>query len=115
MQDVRVTCVSAAARASLLTALCKMVDGVDWGNGTLTYMAFESLDDELGVRIFGRWRSRAEMERFVRREDVVAFWMENKEFVKGMDQRLYVPNGKGWLHRGSGYAGEQSGGEKAKI
>ncbi|OAL56664.1 hypothetical protein IQ07DRAFT_14262 [Pyrenochaeta sp. DS3sAY3a] len=108
MQDIRITCVSASARAALLTSLNALVDSVTPGeDGTLTYMAFESLDDGLGARIFGRWRSREDMEGFVRREGVNAFWMGSKEGVRAMEQRLYVPNGKGWLHRGSGYPGEK--------
>jgi hypothetical protein len=42
------------------------------------------------------------MEAFVRREDGVGFWMMGKEWIKGMEQRIFVGNGKGWLHRGVG-------------
>ena len=115
MQDMRITCLSPSARASFSTALKALVDSIDGSDGTLTYMAFQSLDDDVGARIFGRWRTREDMERFVRRKDVIAFWMENKEYAKGMEQRLYVPNGKGWLHRGRGYAGEKVEGGRAKI
>jgi len=52
------------------------------------------------------------MEWFVRRGVVNGFWMENKDRVKAMDQRLYVPNGKGWLHRASSFAGEKGGRSK---
>lgn len=93
MQDMRIVCTSPNARSSLLSSLCTLVDGVDGTNGTSTYMAFESLDDDVGARIYGRWESRTEMEIFIRRADVNAFWMANKEYVRGMEQRLYVPNG----------------------
>lgn len=113
MQDIRITCVSPSARAALLSSLGKLVEGVTGSSGTLTYMTFSSLDDEVGARIYGRWKTRADMEAFVRRPDVNAFWMEDKDHVRTMEQRLYVPNGKGWLHRGKGYAGEKTG--MAKI
>lgn len=118
MQDIRITCISPTARTTLLRSLRSLVDTVGARSkeedGTLTYMAFESLDDEVGARIYGRWRTRGNLEHFIRGADVNAFWTENKELVKAMEQRLYVPNGKGWLHRGSGYAGEEKDG-KAKI
>lgn len=127
MQDIRITCVSPSARESLLSSLSSLVASVERAgstdsggeSGVLTYMAFVSVDDETGVRIFGRWATRAGMEGFIRGEGVVGFWMANKENVRAMEQRLYVPNRKGWLHRGrgSGYAGEQEQekGLKAKI
>ncbi|KAF2021864.1 hypothetical protein BU24DRAFT_488198 [Aaosphaeria arxii CBS 175.79] len=114
MQDVRVTCVSASARDTLLSSLATLVSWAEGTQGTLSYMAFKSLDDEVGVRIFGRWRERRDMEAFMRSGEVVGFWMEGKEGIKGMEQRGYVENGKGWLHRGvgSGFAGERKGEER---
>ncbi|KAF2030287.1 hypothetical protein EK21DRAFT_65875 [Setomelanomma holmii] len=113
MQDIRVICISPASQSLLLNSLKTLVDSIEPSTETLTYMAFASLDDDVGVRIYGRWKTREDMERFIRRADVNAFWMGNKEHVRAMEQRLYVPNGKGWLHRGSGYAGEK--GSQAKI
>lgn len=109
MQDVRITCISSITREGLLAALKILVNGVKGNEGTLTFMAFASLDDGVGARLFGRWKNREKMERFIRRDDVNGFWMENKEHVKAMEQRLYVPNGRGWLHRGSGHAGDKGG------
>jgi len=114
MQDVRISCTSPEAMAALLPGLKMLVGGVDGSGGTLTYMAFRGLDDEVSARIYGRWKTREDMEAFIRRADVNGFWMQNKEHVRAMEQRLYVPNGKGWLHRGSGYAGEKER-VKAKI
>lgn len=114
MQDIRINCVSAEALAALLPALKNFVDGVDASGGTLTYMAFRGLDDDVSARIYGRWKTRGDLEAFIRRANVNGFWMANKEHVRAMEQRLYVPNGKGWLHRGSGYAGEKKG-VKAKM
>ncbi|CAO2657445.1 Nn.00g035710.m01.CDS01 [Neocucurbitaria sp. VM-36] len=116
MQDIRITCVSPTSRSALLESLRKLVDGVGTSEaeGTLTYMAFLSLDDDVGARVYGRWKTREGLERFIRREDVNEFWAGNKHHVRAMEQRLYVPNGQGWLHRGTGYAGEKKAG-KYKI
>lgn len=119
LQDVKITCTGAEARERLLGALSRLVGGVmgeERGNGgkggVYTYMAFACLDDDVGVRIMGRWKGRSDMEAFVRRADVGAFWAEGKEKIARMEQRLYLPNGKGWLHRGSGFAGDEKGGTK---
>ncbi|KAF1842348.1 uncharacterized protein K460DRAFT_420266 [Cucurbitaria berberidis CBS 394.84] len=110
MQDIRITCNSPAARAAIIDSLSKLVNTVDGSEeGTLTYMGFSSLDDDVGVRMYGRWRSREDFECFIRRDEVNNFWAGNKSSVRAMEQRLYVPNGKGWLHRGTGYAGEDKG------
>jgi hypothetical protein len=118
--DIRVTSTSPA----LLTSLATLVHNIeqqerslrstDETSSTLTYMAFASLDNETGLRILGRWKTREDMESFVRRKDVVGFWMTGKEWIKGMEQRVYVGNGKGWLHRGvgSGFAGDGVKGAK---
>jgi quinol monooxygenase YgiN len=120
--DIRITSTSPSTRPALLSSLTTLVNSVEMqerfrradgkASGTLTYTAFASLDDETGVRIFGRWKTREDMEAFVRRDDVLGFWMKIKEVVKGMEQRMYVGNGKGWLHRGvgSGFPGENEGG-----
>ncbi|KAF2659220.1 hypothetical protein K491DRAFT_689345 [Lophiostoma macrostomum CBS 122681] len=127
MQDMRMTCTSPSARETLLSSLSSFVSALhseslsardeSLKNGILTYMAFVSVDDDVGVRIFGRWRTREDMERFIRRDDAVGFWMGNKENVRAMEQRLYVENGKGWLHRGDDYAGKQgsSGKREGKL
>lgn len=114
MQDVRISCISASAIMALLESLKRLVEGVDGSGGTLTYMAFQSLDNDVSARIYGRWKTREDLEKFIRRAELNDFWMQNKRHVRAMEQRLYVPNGKGWLHRGSGYAGERKV-AKAKI
>ena len=118
MQDIRIVCTSPITRNTLISSLTALTNKVEkeerengGKSGVLTYMAFASLDDDVGARMFGRWKTREDMERFIRKEDVVGFWMANKDSVRAMEQRGYVPNGKGWLHRGSGYAGEQHMGQ----
>lgn len=71
-------------------------------SGVLTFMAFECLDDEVGARLYSRFESKEAMERFIRRADVDAFWQRVRQELRGMEQRAYLPNGKGWLHRGGG-------------
>ncbi|KAJ9643357.1 hypothetical protein H2199_004036 [Coniosporium tulheliwenetii] len=67
--------------------------------GVLTFMTFESLDGETGVRMFARFRSREDMERHLRSKEVLDFWLGSKEEIASMESRGYLPNGKGWLHR----------------
>lgn len=104
MQDTRVECKSPEARAAVVARLRELTDAVEseeerQPTGIFTYMAFESLDDDVGVRLFGRFESRAAMEAFLRRADVIGFWMDSKEDIARMDCRGYLPNKKGWLHR----------------
>lgn len=105
MLDQKILCKSAEDLHAVSAALKSFVDTVsqteeEKPEGVLTFMAFECLDDEVGARLFGRFESREAMEVFLRREDVNGFWQSVKSQVRGMEQRGYVPNGKGWLHRG---------------
>ncbi|ORY08726.1 hypothetical protein BCR34DRAFT_658102 [Clohesyomyces aquaticus] len=114
MQDIRITSPSLFARSALLVSLAKFIGSVQrtelsrGGSDVLTYTGYECLDDDTGARIFGRWRTREAFEAFIRRADVAEFWRGIRGNVARLDQRCYVENGKGWLHRGegSGYAGE---------
>lgn len=105
MLDQKILCKSAAARRNVCSALKTLTITVSETekaspSGVLTFMAFECLDDEVGARLYSRFESRGAMEAFIRREDVNAFWQGVKADVRGMEQRGYLPNGKGWLHRG---------------
>lgn len=104
IQDTRIICSSQSARASVLVkfkALATVIEAAEKMEslGVFTYMVFESLDDETGVRVFGRFADRESMEAFSRRKEVTGFWLGSKEEVKSMECRGYVSNGKGWLHR----------------
>ncbi|OCL09737.1 hypothetical protein AOQ84DRAFT_290659 [Glonium stellatum] len=104
MQDTRIVCISPSARGKTLASLQKLAERVERTEraairkSVYTYQVFESLDDEISARIFARFSDREAMERFLRREEVVGFWMGVKEEVKSMECRGYLPNGKGWLH-----------------
>ena len=108
MLDMRVTCVSASARNSLRPKLANLANKVAHPSsganpkdqGILTFMTFESHDDDVSARIYARFTTRAAMEQFLRRSDVEGFWIGSKEEVAKMESRAYLHNGKGWLHRG---------------
>lgn len=101
MQDIRIQCNSAAARKAVCDRLRALAAKVQARGdaGTLTWMAFECLDDEVGLRVYGRFVDRTAMERLNATPEVVEFWKASKEEVARIDQRAYLPNGKGWLHR----------------
>lgn len=101
MQDIRIRCEHDIARQTVLARGKILAQALELEDRKtlLTYMVFESLDDVIGVRIFGRWSNRHAMEVFLRRSDVKDFWMAAKDDVASMESRNYVPNKKGWLHR----------------
>ena len=104
MQDWKITCNDSAGRKSLAGALGNLATKMEQleeaeAAGIWTFMVFESLDNETDARIFARFRDRDAMEKALRKEQFESFWLENKEKVKSMDCRAYLPNGKGWLHR----------------
>jgi len=102
MQDIRIICKSAEARKVAKARLGALAEAVAAAKdpGTLTYMVFESLDNDRDLRIFGRFVDREAMEKLNAREEVVKFWNDSKvDEIARIDQRAYVPNGKGWLHR----------------
>lgn len=102
MQDIRIECKSAEARTIAATRLAAVAAAVRAraDPAVLTWMAFECLDDETGLRVFARFEDKAAMERVNAWDEVVGFWTASKEKeIARIDQRAYVPNGKGWLHR----------------
>ena len=106
MREVRVSCKDLESRDAVLGKFERLVGGIekagegrDGGKGALTFMVFRRLDDDVGVRIFGKWAERDEMEKFDRRREILDFWLGSKEEVVQMEWKCYVPNWKGWLHR----------------
>jgi hypothetical protein len=100
MQDTRISCISGNAREAVLSKLKLLAISVEADSkGVYTWMAFSSLDDDMGVRIYTRFETRVAMEGYSRRKDVAEFWSESKDDIKQLEWRCYVPNGKGWLHR----------------
>ncbi|KAF2816331.1 uncharacterized protein BDZ99DRAFT_484974 [Mytilinidion resinicola] len=94
MQDTRIVCTSSSARSSVLAALTTLAEIVE--------KTEKAAGAEAGVytaRIFARFKGREEMEAFLRKKEVIGFWMAEKEGMKSMECRGYLPNGKGWLHR----------------
>ena len=87
-------------REDVIKALRAVVDEAEREDGTMTFLVLRCLDDEVGVRIFERYRGRGAMERHAEGKALLSFWMRNKEGIVGMDGRAYVPTGRGWLKRG---------------
>lgn len=103
MYDTKIVAKTPEARAVLrdrLATLAKKMEAETDKGQVLTWMAFESLDNDRDLRVYGRFRDRAAMAGVNEREDVVGFWKESRDGeIERIEQRGYVPNGKGWLHR----------------
>lgn len=105
MYDMRIHCATAKARDIVEKALREQVgpavsrEGGD-GDGVYTWLVCRSSDDDKEVRIYSRFRSGEDLEKYQRMPEVKAFWKEHgQKEVATMEQRGYVPNHKGWLHR----------------
>ncbi|KAK5713093.1 hypothetical protein LTR15_011455 [Elasticomyces elasticus] len=102
MLDIRIACKCAAARAEVVKNMQGLTSAVKGAElGLLTFMAFSSLDNDINARLFVRLESTEALERFVRGQDMLVFWRQCREDIASMESRSYVPNGKGWLHRGT--------------
>jgi quinol monooxygenase YgiN len=105
MQDTRITAVSPEARKTISTKLAQLAKSIEADeDGIFTWMAFSSHDDDVSLRIYTRFATRAAMEKYQGRKDVLDFWASSKEEIKQMEWRCYLPNStpqqkKGWLHR----------------
>lgn len=102
MVDVRISCKPEARQALLsrLSTLASIISESDY-KGVLTFFVLKSLDSEQGVRIFQRFQSWKAQTNHVSDQPVLNFWRSSKEDILSMESQAYVPNGKGWLHRGS--------------
>jgi quinol monooxygenase YgiN len=100
MYDVKIICKN-GMRVVVKERLVRLAEGMedDGSKGVLTWMVFEGLDHETDLRIFGRYVDRDSMEALRAREEMVEFWRGSKGEIERIEQRGYVPNGKGWLHR----------------
>ena len=103
MQDINITCKSRAARDTVVQRLKELgmkLENEKAGGEVLTWTAYESQDNELGARILGRFKNKKAMMTLNRRPEVMDFWAACKEKeIERVEQRGYVENGKGWLHR----------------
>ncbi|CRK45193.1 hypothetical protein BN1723_006494 [Verticillium longisporum] len=103
MQDIQIRCIDEAARQKLLDALkmvCRSVEVAQRQEGMgeiLTFLGLKSLDNDVGDRIYARYKGRSAMEAWQRSDLVQGFWRVVKGNVADMTSRAYVPNGKGWL------------------
>jgi len=101
MQDVSIACNSPDARKAVAAKLKKLADATEAAGDrdVYTFLVFSSLDDEAGLRIFGRYKDRDALKKHESRKEGIDFWMGTKDDIAAMRQRCYVHNGKGWLHR----------------
>lgn len=103
MQDIRIICKSPEARktaAERLVKIAKTLEGEPDKAGVQTWMAFESVDNDLDLRVFGRFENQAALQKLNARKEIADFWIASRDNeINRIDQRNYVPNDKGWLHR----------------
>ncbi|OAA53983.1 hypothetical protein SPI_09190 [Niveomyces insectorum RCEF 264] len=105
MYDTRVVCKSAATRDTVLARLIALgpaieTSGLAKNGAILTWMAFASQDHDNDARIFARFRDKTGLDAYNRLSAVLEFWAVGKENdIDKIEQRGYVENGKGWLHR----------------
>jgi hypothetical protein len=103
MYDTKITCKSASARDVVrdrLAALAKQVEQGNDASKVYTWMAFEGLDNDRDLRIYGRYKDKKAMDELNARDELVEFWKQSRDNeIETIAQRGYVPNGKGWLHR----------------
>ena len=99
--DTRIWCKDREGREEVVRRLGVVAEGVrrEEEKGTWSFLVLKGLDDEVGVRIFERYRDLEALERHWEGEGWLGFWKEGKELVRSMEGRGYVPNGWGWLHR----------------
>jgi len=102
MVDVRITCNDSETRAKVLGKLSSLAEDIAHSSmrGTLTFLVLKSLDKDQGVRVFQRFESWKALTEQTGSKAVLDFWLGSKEEVMSMESQCYVPNGKGWLHRG---------------
>jgi quinol monooxygenase YgiN len=105
MQDTRITAVSPEARKTISSRLAQLAKSIEANeDGIYTWMAFYSHDDDVSLRVYTRFATRAAMEKYQGRKDVLDLWAASKDDIKQMEWRCYLPNStpqqkKGWLHR----------------
>lgn len=103
MRDIRITC-KPEAREALLKRLSKAAERFEKDSSfadTWTFLVLRCLDNDHGIRIFERFQTWKAMDKHSRAEAMLDFWSASKEEIASMESQVYVPNGKGWLHRNS--------------
>lgn len=99
MVDLRILC-QPGTRTSIVNKLVKLADIIKDLIGTYTFLVLESLDNDIGLRVFQRfatWKAKSQHES---NPSVLGFWSASKDSIASMEAQSYVPNRKGWLHRG---------------
>lgn len=101
MVDLRITC-NPAMRVKVLEKLTLLAKDIAQPSlkGTLTFFVLKSLDCDQGIRVFQRFETWKALTEQTSSKSVLDFWRGSKEEILSMESQCYVPNGKGWLHRG---------------
>ena len=98
--DTKIWCKDGAAREEVVKRLTSVADQVQKDeDSTWSYLVLKCLDDDVGLRIFERYRDQEALERHWKGQGLLEFWKGSKELVRSLEGRGYVPNGWGWLHR----------------
>lgn len=105
MYDMVILCKSSDSRISVVKRLKELGLKLESSPLTvsgklLTWMSFESQDNDRDARVFMRFQDKADFQKYSRLPEVLEFWAAGKDAdVDKMQQRGYVENGRGWLHR----------------
>ena len=101
MHDTRINCKSAGERDAVLKKLEELVQPVaEKDENIYTWLVARSLVDDKEIRLYSRFKTRDDMEKYNRDPQVIEFWKQcGQKEIDTMQQRGYIPNLKGWLHR----------------
>ncbi|CAK7224045.1 hypothetical protein SCUCBS95973_005387 [Sporothrix curviconia] len=105
MYDVKIKCKTTEARDRVVARLAALGPQIEASaptvdGGILTWMGFASQDVDTDARMLIRFRDKAAFHAYTKLQPVLDFWAAGKEDdIDKMEQRGYVENGRGWLHR----------------
>ncbi|CAK7210967.1 hypothetical protein SBRCBS47491_000958 [Sporothrix bragantina] len=105
MYDVKIKCKTPEARDRVVARLAALGPEIEASQptadgGILTWMGFASQDVDTDARMLIRFRDKAAFHAYTKLQSVLDFWAAGKEDdIDKMEQRGYVENGRGWLHR----------------
>ena len=105
MYDIQIECIKSDMRDIILAHLQTLEPKVEAAEvtargGLLTWMAFASKDNDTGARLFMRFCDKAAFHEYVRLKHVIEFWAASQAYgIYKVQQRGYIENEQGWLHR----------------
>ncbi|KAK2748943.1 hypothetical protein FQN57_007226 [Myotisia sp. PD_48] len=99
--DTRLT-INEASFEQVLSNLTRLAEWVEKSEpDTYTFLIHKGLDEENKneLRVLERYRTRDALEKHQASAEVLLFFRENKDAIVRLENRGYLPNGLGWLHR----------------